>query len=308
MSFLRTGRVVSSEGGLYAVDVGNGERRTCKPRGKFRYDKIRLLVGDLVKVEEDEKGNLSVKEIFERKNFLIRPALANVDFLFIAASAASPEPVLENMDKLTAIAEHAGILPVIVVTKSDLSPQSAHDLQMIYEKVGYKVFVISSVLGENLEGLRDYMKERCADGISVFTGASGVGKSTLLNALFPKLSRKTGAVSERLGRGKHTTRTVDLFGCGALLGKGTGYIADTPGFSLLDFENFDFFDLEDLPYNFREFRECLGKCRYTGCTHCRDEGCAVIEKVRSGDIPVSRHKSYVLLHEQLKNKHPWDRT
>ena len=300
-----TGIVISSEGGLYKVLTKSGEELFCKPRGLFRHQKIRLLSGDRVSLGEDEKGNRCIMEIGERKNALLRPPVANVDRLFIVCSAAKPETQTLNVDKLTTIAEQEKISLFLILTKTDLSSLRAGELSDIYEKAGYRTFAVSSVSGEGLDALRAFLSSECANGLSVFAGASGVGKSTLLNMLYPGLSRRTNSVSEKIGRGRHTTRTVDLIPTGSSDGA-EGFIADTPGFTLLDFENFDFFDLEELPYNFKEFRNYIGTCRYTKCTHRKEEGCAIIEAVKNGLIPPSRHESYVYLYDQLKEKHRWD--
>lgn len=299
------GTVVSSGGGLYEVRTPSGVI-SCKPRGKFRYEKLRLLVGDRVTVFKDELGNPCVDEIHPRKNELLRPPMANLDRLFIVCSAAKPDPIALNVDKLTAVAVQNRIEPVIVVSKCDLDGARAAQFSEIYEKAGFKVFVTSVKEETGLSELRGYLENECRDEVSAFAGASGAGKSTLLNALFPDLRRATTEVS-RIGRGRHTTRSVDLFPAKDLLGFGKGFIADTPGFTLLDFENFDLCTLEDLPYDFPEFVPCLGKCRYTKCTHRKEEGCAVIEEVRCGNIPASRHDSYRILYDQLKDKRPWDK-
>ncbi len=306
MEEIKQGIVVSSDGGLYEVYIGQEERISCKPRGKFRHKSMRLLVGDRVNVGFDEQNNPVIEEILERKSLLIRPPLANLNLLFIVVSVANPDPIFENVDKLTAIAEHNGIQPVIVITKSDLDSEKAKEIARVYTSTGYEVFVAGTTEEEGKALLTAALNERYSGSIAAFAGASGVGKSTLLNGLFSSLSLKTGQVSEKIGRGKHTTRSVNLFPLKELLGKGEGFLADTPGFSMLDFENFNFFKLEDLPHNFPEFERQLGCCKYTKCTHRKEDGCAILKQVEEGTIARSRHNSYCTLYELLKNKHDWD--
>ena len=300
---LTKGKVIGSTGGLYRVYQSSGERVFCKPRGKFRHEKLRVLVGDNVGLYEDEGGNLCIDEVLLRKNELLRPRISNIDKLFVVAAASSPAPVYLNIDKLTAICEQNRIEPLIVITKSDLSSESAEKLRSVYSKTGYRVLTASGFSGQGLEELRAYIGAECRGQTIGFAGASGVGKSTLLNGLFPSLSLETQSVSRKIERGRHTTRSVELFPlCELTGGKVDGFIADTPGFSLLDFENFDFFSLEDLPENFPEFRPYLGKCRYTKCTHRKEEGCAILEKMREGSIAAERVNSYTELYAQLKDK------
>ena len=299
---LKEGVVVGSEGGLYKVRLTDGQTLFCKPRGRFRHERLRLLVGDRVFTLTDAQGNAVIDRVAERKNALIRPPIANLDRLFIVVSAAAPDPIFLNIDKLTVIAAQNDIETVIVVTKCDLDAESADRIARIYRNAGFEVFVTGEGDREGLAALGDYIERTCLDGISTFAGASGVGKSTLFNRLFPTLKRETREVSARIGRGRHTTRTVDLFAGADLFGKSGGYIADTPGFSLLDFESFDFCTLEDLPDTFPEFQPLLGTCRYTKCTHRKEEGCAILREMREGRIGETRHDSYVQLYEQLKNK------
>ena len=256
-------------------------------------------------VSADEAGNKWVDEILERKNRLLRPPMANVTHLFLLISTALPDPVYENADKLIAIAEENRIETRIVVSKCDLSSEKAEEIRAVYEKAGYPVFLFSTAEVGGRERLFSYIQRDCAGGIAAFAGASGVGKSTLLNSLFPALGRETGSVSEKIGRGKHTTRAVNLFPFAQLFGEGQGFLADTPGFSLLDFENFDFFGVEALPLNFKEFAPYLGHCRYTKCSHRKEEGCAVLKALEEGKIAPTRHKSYCILYDQLKNKREW---
>ena len=250
-------------------------------------------------VEFDE--GIVIEEILPRKNALIRPPMANLDLLFITFAAAHPVPALETVDKLISIAEYNGIEPVIVIGKRDIDPDYAEELRKTYTVAGFSAFALSAGNGDGVAELRAYLKDNLAGKTAAFAGASGVGKSTLLNALFPSLSLQTGEISARIERGKHTTRRVELYGMEG------GYIADTPGFSMLDFVRFDFFGREDVVGTMREFEPYIGACRYKKCTHTREEGCAILEAVRAGEIAKSRHESFVSMFDALKNKHDWSK-
>ena len=300
------GRIVKGLGGLYEIATEN-QTIECRAKGVFRHEKTAPTVGDLVTVGFDELSNPIIAEIHERKNILIRPPLANTDTLFCVIPTKDPEPDLFTLDKLIAIAESLSIEPVIVITKIDLDREKANDLSEIYSK-NFRVFQTTLEDKESVSSLLSFLQTDACNGISAFAGASGAGKSTLMNLLFPSLSITTNTVSRKTARGRHTTRHVELFPLSDLLSCDVkGYIADTPGFSMLDFERFDFFDKEDLPLNFREFIDKIGNCRYTRCTHLCEEGCAIYDAVKSGEIPTSRHDSYVALYNILKNKKPWDK-
>ena len=299
------GKLMKGVGGLYEVRLKDGRTVSCKAKGAFRHESVKPCVGDDVTVLDE--GGYVLRQIAERRNCLIRPPIANVGVIFITFAAAEPAPVLLSIDKLTCIAEHCGIRPVITVTKADIAPEAAETLAAIYRKAGFPTFV-SDGSEAAVGAIRDYLHRDCRGEISCFAGASGVGKSTLMTALFPSLALKTGDISVRIARGKHTTRHVELYPLDTLFGDGTeGYVADTPGFSLLDFVRFDFFDKEALPNTFPEFEPYLGRCRYTRCTHLCEEGCAICEAVREGVIPKSRHESFVSLYHDLKDKHKWDK-
>lgn len=331
MAYYGYGRVTRGVGGLFTVRLlevtAAGHPAPCVPpmpldgatvtaRGRGTlHRKGSLLVGDLVRVGYDDGSfthegetvvpapdgaGISIDEILPRRNSLIRPPMANLDRMFVTLAAATPEPVLETVDKLIAIAEFHSIEPVIVVTKSDLAPEVAERLATLYRRAGFSAFCVGRGMEAALEALRQYIDTEASQGISAFAGASGVGKSTLMNALFPSLSLETGEISHRIERGKNTTRRVDLYPLSET--SDCGYLADTPGFTMLDFERFDFFSKEDLPETFREFRPLLGSCRYRKCTHVKEEGCAIVEAVRDGSIARSRHKSFVDLYEILKKK------
>lgn len=302
MIYEKHGRVVKGLGGLYEVLVEDGERLACRAKGSLKRDEEKVLIGDTVTVTVDDAtpDGIVISEIGERKNSLIRPPLANLDYLFILFAARKPQPVLETVDKLTAIAEHNSILPIIVITKCDLSPTTAEEYAAIYRAVGIPTFVTSSDTGAGTDALRDYIRQSLRDGaIAAFAGASGVGKSTLMNALFDGLTLATSEISRKIERGRHTTRHVELFSVGD-----GGFLADTPGFSLIDFERFDFFSLDDLPLAFPEIRAYTGRCRYADCAHVGEgaDECAVARAAEEGIIPESRLASYRSVWRVLKAK------
>ncbi len=328
MEYRTYGKILKGVGGLYTIKLVDehthsqafdtpsplaGKLIACSASGSFRHNHIKPLVGDNVEIvytdhsieaSNSKNNDIRISDILERTNELIRPPMANLDVLFISMAAASPAPVLPTMDKLICIAEHNDIEPVIIIGKCDLAPEYAKELQKIYQKAGYSAFVLSAKTGEGVDAIRDYVNIHLCGKTSAFAGASGIGKSTLLNALFPDLSLTTNTISVKIQRGRHTTRHVELY---PISGEDNcGYIADTPGFSLLDFERFNFFDKEDLAYNMREFRDYIGECRYTKCTHTKEEGCAILEAVKNGSISKSRHDSFLEIYASLKNKHKWD--
>ena len=320
MEYRIKGKIIQGVGGLYTVgdlegltaDGGAGKMHVpdtieCRARGVFRHNRIKPLVGDEVEVTfedggDDEMGmkNVQIAEILPRKNSLIRPPLANLDTVFVAMASSCPKPMPDATDKLLSILEFNKIDAVVVIGKCELDGDEAQRLKEIYTLAGYRVFVLSCKTGEGVDEIKDFVRRELCGKIAAFAGASGVGKSTLMNEIFPGLDLETSGVSEKIERGKNTTRTTRLFPL-----EGGGYLADTPGFSMLDFERFDFFTKEDLPETMREFREYLGKCRYTKCTHTKDEGCAVLEALRDGKIAKSRHDSYLELYAVLKEKKAW---
>ena len=289
-----TGIILHSISGFYYVEAA-GFVYECKAKGAFRKDRRAPLVGDRVTLETDgEKGFIT--QIGERRNFLTRPPVANIDALFIVASADRPKPNLYVIDKLTAFAVYHGIEPVIVFSKIDLDDIGAY--ARIYRAAGFRVFCCSSVTGEGIEALG----EALSSGVNAFSGNSGVGKSSLLNALSPGLALETNEISDKLGRGRHTTRSVRLYPFG------NGYVADTPGFSSLDFEeNGERIMKEALADCFPEFAPFRDRCRfYPSCSHTVDKGCAVRAAVEEGQIPAERHLSYVRMYEEVKNFKTWE--
>lgn len=329
------GIITRGVGGLYGVRTSenSGEELLCRARGVFRKEQITPTVGDDViishvsgaddgavpddvarEIKKQKKNGVEVDWVIdaidERKNLLIRPPVANLDYLFAVIPCASPEPDLLTADKLTVIAENAGIETVVIINKTDLNPEKSEEYAAVYETAGYRVFRVSCETGDGVDTLRDYIAEissaETAGHISgAFAGVSGAGKSTLMTALFPDLQLKTGVVSRKTERGRHTTRHVELYPIA--VGEGTFWLADTPGFSMLDFTRFDFFPYDELAGSFREFAECLGECRYTKCTHLKEEGCAVIEKMNDGRVAKSRHESYIRIYEEQRSIPEWKR-
>ncbi len=303
------GKIVKGVGGLYETRVSNPsggiERISCRAKGSLHRDEEKLLVGDNVKITIDEEtpDGVFISECLPRKNALIRPPLANLDYIFIVLAAKKPVPVLETVDKLVAISEHNSITPVMVISKSDLSDKEALRYFEIYSKAGIDCFVTSSNDMSGIGELKEYINKNVKDGkTAAFAGASGVGKSTLMNALFEELALATSEISRKIERGKHTTRHVEIFDIDKT--ENTGFLADTPGFSMLDFSRFDFFSLDELEAAFRDFLPYLGKCRYSDCAHYGEgvDECAVMQAVREGKISESRYSSYRAIYKTLKEK------
>ena len=337
MTYQGFGRVIKGVGGLFTVRVFDtaaarkqiaadyenapldGATVFARGRGGL-HRKGALLVGDLVQITYDsgsfaeqndeitpapDGAGIAIDRILERTCALIRPPMANLNVLFVTIAAATPDPILETVDKLIAIAEFNRIEPVIVITKSDLAPDTAASIAALYEGAGFSVFRTGEGQPDADRALLAHIQEQVSQTgkIAAFSGASGVGKSTLLNRLFPNLHLETGDISRRIERGKNTTRHVELYPLSAA--SDCGYLADTPGFTMLDFERFDFFEKDDLPLTFREFVPLIGSCRYTKCTHTKEQGCAIVEGVKDGTIAKSRHESFVSLFEILKKKTKW---
>ncbi len=287
------GIIIKGIGGFYYVEAA-GEIYECKARGVFRKSGIKPLPGDYVSISINDNAENTIYEIYDRKSLFQRPPVANVDRLFIVSSVCEPKPVLLIIDRLTALAVNKGIEPVVVFTKNDL--ENADEYIEIYKKAGIKAFSVSCVTCEGVENVKTELKNH----ISAFCGNSGVGKSSLLNAIDPELSLKTGEISDKLGRGRHTTRHSELFKIEG------GYVADTPGFSSFDTEETELILKEDLPYAFKEFEKYLGECKFSSCLHMKDKGCRIIQAVEDGDIPLSRHESYCAMMEQAKNIKEWE--
>lgn len=289
-----TGRIVKSLSGFYYVEAADGIIE-CRARGILRKQGCSPLVGDTVEFSLSGKRGM-VEAIAPRRNRFVRPTVSNVDLLVLLAAACNPvtDPFL--LDRVLAIAGAQGVDCLVCVNKCDLDPGDA--LAGIYVRAGIDVLRTSAVTGEGVEALRG----RIAGKTAVFTGNSGVGKSSLLNAIAPGFSVPVAEVSEKLGRGRHTTRHVELY----RLGPDT-YLGDTPGFSSFDLERMDVILKEDLQYAFSDFAPWLGKCQFHDCAHLREPGCAVTAALARGEIEPSRYRSYGRLYEQAKEYKQWER-
>ena len=293
MSLKTEGRILRSLSGFYDVQTPQG-LVTCRARGILRKEGNSPLTGDLVEITV-EKGKGMVEKILPRKNHFIRPAVANVDALVVFAANVNPvtEPFL--IDRVAAIAGDQNVPVYLCVNKCDLDP--AHDLVRIYEHAGFPVICTSAETGEGVEALRALLEGK----LTAFTGNSGVGKSSILNRLAPELKLETGEVSEKLGRGRHTTRHVELY----RLGENT-YVADTPGFSSFDTDQMELILKENLQYAFPDFGRFIGKCRFDDCSHRKEPDCAVRAAVEAGDIEASRYESYLRLYEKSSQIKAWE--
>lgn len=288
------GTIIRALSGFYYVRCG-GETISCRARGRFRNDGLVPLVGDSVHFDRNDDGSGTVKEILTRRNAFSRPSVANVDLLVMVVSEAVPVTDPYLIDRVAVRCEKNGCGTAIVVNKLDLA--SGERLASIYAATGYPVWRVSAVTGEGIRELR----EGLAGKICCFTGNSGVGKSSVLNALEPSFSIPTAEVSQKLGRGRHTTRHVELFD----LGNGT-FIADTPGFASFGDETETPIFPEDLPPLFPEFRDFMHTCRFDDCTHRREPGCSIREAVEAGRIHPSRYASYLRLYEEVASLKKWE--
>ena len=287
------GILMKSIGGFYYVRCDSKEYE-CKARGSFRKSGNSPVVGDKVVISVPEEGFASIEEIKPRINKLKRPALANIDTLVIVCSTVDPEPNFTVIDKMTAAAVNNNMIPAIVVSKNDL--KSGERIAEIYRNSEFPVFLCSPDDTEDVNRLKAFLKGK----VSAFTGNSGVGKSTLINRIFPELELQTGQISRKLGRGKHTTRVVELFeidGC---------FVADTPGFSTVDLQRYEMIDKTQLQYCFPEFEKYLGECQFTSCSHTCEKGCRILQAVKEGEIEPSRHKSYVAMYNEVKDIKEWE--
>lgn len=289
------GIILKGIGGFYYVDTADGLIE-CKARGRFRKTVGKPIVGDRVTLEvQPEDGTGYLLDIAPRKNSLVRPAVANLDLVVAVASAAPPvtDPFL--IDKVTAIAVHKEIGALVVINKTDENP--GDELFETYQKSGIDVLRVSALTGEGIDALKARLRGR----VAAFAGNSGVGKSSVLNRIDSQFGAEVGAISDRIGRGKHTTRHVELHSI-----EGGGYIADTPGFSSFETEQMDLVLAEDLQYAFPEFEPYIGQCQFTGCAHVKEKGCAVLAAVAAGEIAKSRHESYVKLYDSVKDLKQWE--
>lgn len=288
------GRVTKLSGGFYFVETKQGTFM-CRARGKFRKDNFSPMVGDIAVIETTGESEGFLLSVSERRNFLIRPAVANIDLLLVIISVKEPYPNLGVTDRLLAVAAHKGIECAIIVTKADLDEKSAEKIGGIYKAAGYKTLVTGN-------GKRDRKEiaELIRGRLCVFAGNTGSGKSTLLNFLDENLERETGEISQKLGRGRHTTRTVEIFPVAG------GFMADTPGFSSLETLKLEKIKKDELEDCFIEFEPFLGKCQFTGCAHVKEKGCAVLKAVEEGKISKERHSSYCMMYEEAKEIKDWE--
>ncbi len=287
------GTIVKALSGFYYVS-SDDKLYECRARGKFRLDGTSPMVGDRVSFDPDgAKGY--VTSIAERKNFFIRPAVANIDALVFIAANTNPvtDPFL--IDRVSVITEESDCELIVCINKTDIDP--ADELYDIYSASGFETYRVSAETGTGISKLRAALNGR----ICAFTGNSGVGKSSILNSMLPGLSLQVGEVSEKLGRGRHTTRHVELFDAG----DGT-YIADTPGFASFEIEMMQTIDKAELQYDFRDFKKYIGSCRFADCAHLKEPGCAVTAAVRDGSIKKSRYDSYARLYELAAKNRFWE--
>jgi ribosome biogenesis GTPase len=288
------GRIQKALSGFYYVDTGDGDLLTCRARGRFRQEGVSPLVGDWVEVQAT--GSEGVVDAIEpRRNEFSRPAVANIDQLVIIAANAIPQTDPFLIDRVASIASLKDCEAVVVLNKCDLD--QAETLYGIYSAAGFPTLRVSAETGEGIDDLKGLITGK----LSAFTGNSGVGKSSILNALDPSFHLKVGEVSHALGRGRHTTRHVELYhlACGA-------DVVDSPGFSSFETDELNLELKERLPETFREFEPYLGKCQFVGCNHTKEKGCAVLEAVRAGAIRQSRHQSYLRLFDELKPLREWN--
>ena len=288
-----TGQIVKALSGFYYVDTGDRAPIPCRGRGRLRHQRVTPLVGDRVDITVTSEGTGMVDAILPRKNQFQRPAVANIDQMVIVCSGAVPvtDPFL--IDRMAAMAEWKGCQPLIVFNKCDL--ERADGMAQLYRSAGFPTLQVSAETGEGVDSLAAAIAEK----VSAFTGNSGVGKSSILNALHPGFALEVGEVSEKLGRGRHTTRHVELFPVAG------GLVADTPGFSSFDADQMEAIPKTELAAAFREFAPYLDRCRFQGCAHVKERGCAVREALEAGEIAPSRHASYVRLYEQAKEVPDW---
>lgn len=288
------GYILKGIGGFYYVETSEGVFE-CKAKGKFRKEKLVPVAGDRVEITVRESQENTIDCILERKNKLIRPPVANIDKLMIVVSVVSPLPNPLIIDKLTVIAERNNIEPVIVITKSDLEEDKAKELFEIYSSTGYRTYLFSSVDQRNIDEIRSEF----SGCLTALTGNSGAGKSTLLNSLDASLELPTGKISDKLGRGRHTTRQAEIFHIA------DGLVIDSAGFSSIEFSGENLFLANELEFSFKEFSRYISMCRFNGCNHINTKGCAVMDAVGKGLISKSRYDSYVTMFDELKNIKSW---
>ncbi len=288
------GTIIKALSGFYYVSCDE-QVYECKARGKFRLDGTSPLVGDKVSFAIDQNGKGFIEKVFERKNSFIRPAVANIDALVFVAANTNPvtDPFL--IDRVSVIAEEASCDLVVCINKTDIDP--ADELYDIYTGAGFETLRTSAATGEGIPEL----KAALGGKLCAFTGNSGVGKSSILNSIVPEFNIEVAAVSNKLGRGKHTTRHVQLYDIG-----NETYIADTPGFASFDIEMMQTIDKQELQHDFRDFKKYIGNCRFNDCAHLKEPGCAVTEALQAGQIMPSRYQSYKRLYELSAQSNFWE--
>ena len=288
------GTIFKALSGFYYVSA-DGREYECRARGKFRKDGMTPLVGDRVIIQTDGGSKGTVTGLLERKNAFVRPPIANIDYMVIIISAVIPVADTYLVDRLTAIARKNNCDCILCINKCDMD--AGDSLYETYSAAGFKTLRVSAQTGQGVDELYNAI----AGAHCAFTGNSGVGKSSILNAMCPELELKTADVSSKLGRGRHTTRHVEMFTMpnGAM-------IADTPGFSAFDTEQAGVILKDELADTFIEFEPYIGSCRYTNCSHTSERGCAVLKALSEGKIQPSRHNSYVRMYEQAKQINRWD--
>lgn len=288
------GTIIKALSGFYYVS-SEEQVYECKARGKFRLDGTSPLVGDKVSFAIDTNGKGFIDNVFDRKNSFIRPAVANIDALVFVAANTNPvtDPFL--IDRVSVIAEEADCDFIVCINKTDIDP--ADELYAIYTGAGFETLRTSTVTGEGIPELKAALMGK----ICAFTGNSGVGKSSILNSIVPEFNIEVAAVSNKLGRGKHTTRHVELYDIGD-----DTFIADTPGFASFDIEMMQTIDKRELQHDFRDFKMYIGNCRFNDCAHLKEPGCAVTEALQIGDIMPSRYQSYKRLYELSAQNNFWE--
>ena len=292
---MNTGIIIKGIGGFYYVDTGSSVVE-CKARGHFRNRGLAPCVGDKVTIDVSSDGKGAIDTIHPRKNIFVRPPVSNIDSLIIVASLKNPLPDLSFVDKMLVIARAKGVEATICFNKRDLDPDTAHSLLQIYRDAGVRCFETSTLDGIGIEHIRDIVDGK----ITAFSGFSGVGKSSLLNCITNTQAMQTGEISERLGRGKHTTRHVELIRYNG------GYIVDTPGFSMLDFPAE--VTKDNLWTYFPEFDNYVDKCKFRDCNHTASSAvCAVTEAYENGDIAASRYTNYVEFYKLLSQRKEWEK-
>ena len=286
------GVITSSFGGTFRV-VAEEHEYICTARGTLRNKSVSPVCGDNVEIEKSGEEYV-ISGILPRKNEIVRPPLANLDQLVFVSSSVDPVPNILNLDKFTAVSIFKGIDPVIVFTKPDLG--DVESCAAVYRQV-FPTFCVDNVTGDGIEALMDALKGK----FSALCGNSGVGKSSLLNNLIPGIDAKTGEISRKLGRGKHTTRRTEIYPF-----PGGGFIADTPGFAAFSTERYDIIFKDDLAACFPEFEPYIGKCRFPDCSHRKEQGCEILKALENGEIGASRHRSYCEMYQEAEKLKPWE--